>query len=120
MGKGFFLKKNKSFYFLFASIIFLWLVLSLTIVNVFEKSEETYDCGDESFNGSCSENKPYYCSNAVLLENASFCGCSKNLIVQGDSCVSDYQNNSMEIKLKYFIRGEEKEINFTVYKDMAD
>ena len=120
MGKGFFLKKNKSFYFLFASIIFLWLVLSLTIVNVFEKSEETYDCGDESFNGSCSENKPYYCSNAVLLENASFCGCSKNLIVQGDSCVSDYQNNSMEIKLKYFIRGEEKEINFTVYKGMAD
>lgn len=120
MGGRIFFKKNKSFYFFFASILFLWLVLSLTVVNVFEKGEKAYDCGDGTLNETCSENKPYYCSNNVLLEKASFCGCSSDLIVKGDSCFSNYQNNSMEIKLKYFIRGEEKEINFIVYKGMAD
>ena len=107
-------------YFFLISIILLGLILFFMFENSFEKSEENYDCGDGSFNGFCSEIKPYYCYNAVLLENASFCGCSKNLIEKEESCFSEYKNNPMEIKLKYFIRGEEKEINFTVYKDMAD
>lgn len=122
MGKGIFLKKENPYesYFLLVSIILLGFVLFSLFGNPFEESEENYDCGDGSFNGFCSEIKPYYCSNAVLLENASFCGCSENLIVKEESCFSEYKNNPMEIKLKYFIRGEEKEINFTVYKDMAD
>lgn len=122
MGKKFFLKEWNSYkpYFFLMSIILFGLILFFMFGNPFEKSEENYDCGDESFNGFCSEIKPYYCSNDVLLENASFCGCSENLIVKGESCFSVYQNSSMEIKLKYFIRGEEKEINFTVYKAMAD
>ncbi len=122
MGKGISSKKKSPYepYFFLISIALLGLVLFFMFGNPFEKSGENYDCGDGSFNGFCSETKPYYCFNDVLLENASFCGCSENLIVKGESCFSEYQNNPMEIKLKYFIRGKEKEINFTVYKDMAD
>lgn len=121
MGKGIFSKKKSPYepYFLLMLIVLLLVILFFMFGNPFEKSEN-YDCGDESFNGFCSEIKPYYCFNDVLLENASFCGCSENLIAKEESCFSEYKNNPMEIKLKYFIRGEEKEINFTVYKDMAD
>jgi len=35
-------------------------------------------------------------------------------------CVSNYQNSSKEITLKYILRGEEKEISYTVYEGLVD
>ncbi|MCK4552833.1 hypothetical protein KAT80_01385 [Candidatus Pacearchaeota archaeon] len=77
-------------------------------------------CGDNSFYDTCSLTKPYFCLDGALLEKASVCGCPEILKREGDSCISDYQNSSKEITLKYVLRGEEKEINYVVYGGLVD
>jgi len=77
--------------------------------------EKIPTCGDDSFYETCSLNKPYYCSEGVLIEKASICKCPNNLTKQGDSCLSNYQTKPKEINLKYILRGEEGEINYKVY-----
>lgn len=77
-------------------------------------------CGDETIYGKCSSSKPYFCSNGKLIENASFCGCDVNMTRNGDYCISFYQEEPKNITLKYVLRGEEKEINFIVYKKLSD
>ena len=79
-----------------------------------------FTCGDETAYGQCSINKPYFCSSGILIEKASICGCNSNLSLTGDSCVSKYQEETKKITLNYILRGEEKEINFLLYKKMAN
>ena len=121
MAKSFLKEKNNyEFYFLLTFTILFVAVLFFVLGNPFEKEKTNQNCSDGTFNGICSENKPYYCSEGIILENASFCGCSKNSIAKEEVCFSEFQNNPKEIQLKYFIRGEEKEINLIVYEDMAN
>lgn len=75
-------------------------------------------CGDGTLEGNCSLIKPYYCSEDVLIENASICGCPDHALAEGNSCISFYQNNPKEITLKYTLNGETTEINFSVYEGM--
>ncbi len=77
-------------------------------------------CGDNSFYGTCSLTKPYFCSDGALLEKASVCGCPEVLRREGDKCISDYQNSSKEITLKYILRGKEKEIDYVVYEGLVN
>ena len=72
-------------------------------------------CGDGSINGTCSERKPFFCSNDKLVEMSSLCGCPKNSNVQDEICVSKFQNQPNNLTLKYILRGEENEINYTAY-----
>lgn len=43
-------------------------------------------CDDGTLYGSCSVEKPYYCIQGVLKENASSCGCPYDFRAKGDVC----------------------------------
>lgn len=106
----------RKFIIIVFSVGFLFLLIGIFLI--FFKIET--NCGDGTAYGKCSINKPYFCSNGTLIEKASVCGCNSNLTLTGDSCTSKYQEESKEITLEYVLRGEEKEINMTIYKKMAD
>lgn len=38
----------------------------------------------------------------------------------GNTCISSYQQEPKNVSLNYILNGEEKEINFTVYKNLSD
>ncbi|GBE19848.1 MAG TPA: hypothetical protein ENG87_02555 [Candidatus Pacearchaeota archaeon] len=114
------LRKYLLFSVLIASILILVLSIYLLYVLKGEVSDLVSSCGDKTPDGACSLRKPYFCSEGVLVENAINCGCPENLTKKGNSCISKYQNNSKNITLKYLLRGEESEINFLVYEDMAN
>ena len=109
--------------FILVSFIFILFLIAVGICFFSDKgnnSEKILVCGDRTFYESCSLTNPYFCSNGILLEKASICGCSNGLKKEGDVCVSNYQNSSKEITLKYILRGEEKEISYTVYEGLVD
>ncbi len=100
-------------------ILSLLFVLFLVIIgNVFD--EKSLTCGDETLYETCSLSKPYFCSQGTLIEKASVCGCPNLLTQEGDLCSSKYQTNPKDITLNYVLRGDENEINFTVYEGMVD
>ena len=77
-------------------------------------------CGDGSVYNSCSQVKPYFCSEGKLIESASFCGCPEGFELNGESCFSKYQNNSKKIRLKYTLNGKLDFIDFEVYGNFSD
>jgi len=102
---------------LFMFILFVFLI-SFVNAGIFQKQKT---CGDETLEGECSTRQPYICSEEILVEKASVCGCSENMTLQGDSCVSEYMSgNSKEITLEYVLRGEKGEINYVVYEEMRN
>ncbi len=98
--------------------VFLFIFL-ITFVSagLFQKQKI---CGDETIEGECSVNQPYFCSERTLIEKASICGCPNKTSIDEDSCVSAYQVNPKEINLHYILRGKENNISFTVYESMAN
>ncbi len=108
-----------SLFFAFFFIGFVWLFSDLTD----ETKNIPFDnsmCGDGSLEGTCSASKPYYCSDGILVERASVCGCLSGLTQNKDSCISKFQTNPRIISLKYILRGEEYNFNYTVYDGMVD
>jgi len=98
-------------------LILILLIITFISAGLFKKEKV---CGDGTFYDNCSANKPYFCSEGFLVEKASVCGCPNISTKSEDSCISEYQNNSKEITLKYVLRGEENEISLVVYKGMVD
>ncbi len=105
------------------SFIFI-LILIVGGIYFFYENRNNFEkilvCGDGTFYDSCSLTKPYFCSNGILLEKVSVCGCSDILRKEEDKCVSNYQGSPKEITLKYILRGEGKKINYLVYEDLVD
>lgn len=101
-------------YFIILALVFL------IIFNFYNQKEEILTCGDDTPYGECSLIKPYFCLEGFLVEKASVCGCPDILTQKGDLCISKYQTDSKNITLKYVLRGEEKEIDFVVYKGLVD
>ncbi|MEK6830049.1 MAG: hypothetical protein AABY15_08080 [Nanoarchaeota archaeon] len=101
------------FVFLF---IFVWNYVSA----IFDNKEPIATCGDGSFYDTCNLNKPYYCSEGVLVENAAVCGCPDGMTKSGDNCISKYQTGVEEVNLKYILRGEQKSLSFFVYKGLSN
>ena len=105
-----------------AGILILIILVALVNLIFFKSSEEdvVYTknpiCGDRTIYDTCSLIKPYFCFEGSLVEKASVCKCPAGMIKLGDSCVSNYAINPKEISLKYFLRGEEKSIDFVVYE----
>jgi len=115
----FFEEKAHTIIFLAFSAIFIGIIFLLFYsASTSNKSEIVPTCGDGSFYGTCSLNKPFYCDNGTIFEKAGFCGCDNGLTKSGDSCKSQYQTSPKNIALKYFLRGEEHELNFTLYGGM--
>ncbi len=55
---------------------FLIILLLLAVVLVlFVKNTKATACGDGTKDGQCSARKPYFCSEKLLTENPSACGC---------------------------------------------
>ncbi len=79
-----------------------------------------YYCNDGTVYDDCSNIKPYLCTNGVLIEKASICGCSPLLDINGEECLSKYQQEPKNAAFRYVLRGEKKYINFVVYKNMSD
>ena len=79
-------------------------------------------CGDGSYEGSCSLSKPYYCNDrGQIIENASFCGCPDGRTKYGNSCLSTFHfGDQKDIDLRYIVKGEEKELRYTVYSEIND
>jgi len=102
--------KNKRIiiFFLFISLILLFLLLSIA------------KCGDGTWSGKCSQRKPYFCLRGKLVEKASVCGCPETLTQKNETCISDYHTNPKNISLKYILKGKEGEMNFVVYEGFAN
>lgn len=77
-------------------------------------------CGDGTVYDKCSLRKPYYCSDGLLFERASVCGCPEGFNQSGELCPSEYQKNPQEIEFKYILRGNEKSLKYTLYGGMID
>lgn len=113
-------KKENYIKYLVLSIIILsiltFIAFKIALLNI--NHEKIPVCGDGSFYNTCSLTKPWFCEDGLLVEKASICGCNKNLDFQknNESCISNYSTEPRDIRLKYRLGGEEKEINFTVYK----
>ncbi len=102
-------------------ILFIVLVLVLVVLYL-ALSKEKFGgipvCGDGTIYGECSSDKPYYCQEKILIENALTCGCVDFLENEGNSCVLEENMTSKNIVLKYISSKEEKEINFMAYDEI--
>ena len=111
------------YHFIFIVVI---LILSLFIINFFFGDIEYSDffgektCGDGTFYEQCSLRKPYYCSDGLLFERASICGCPEELNLSGELCLSEHQKKPIELNLKYILRGDNRELMYTAYSGMSD
>jgi len=114
--KIFTMKKSFRVLVIIIFILFMINIYSNLINNIQKESV----CGDGTLSKECSLRKPYFCESGILIEKAYDCNCPELLTRTRDSCVSKYQTNPKNVTLKYVLRGEEKEINFTVYQSMAD
>ncbi|RLG15020.1 hypothetical protein DRN69_03600 [Candidatus Pacearchaeota archaeon] len=104
-------------------IVLAFLIVALVFASFFIFFLNKYNirsCGDGTLDGSCSSIKPYFCSEGILIEKASLCGCPDIFSQSGDTCISEYQTEPKNITLKYILSGKEKEIEFTVYKGVVD
>ncbi len=77
-------------------------------------------CGDGTPYDTCSLQKPYFCSNGVLVRDAVSCGCFDGLVKDGNFCGFSNYTNESSIELKYVVGEEEGFVNFTVYYGLKD
>ncbi|MFH1311305.1 MAG: hypothetical protein ABIH65_02775 [Nanoarchaeota archaeon] len=105
-------------YFLIVIIIFILAFVVFYIGSFDIEYEKIPICGDGTFYNTCSLAKPYFCDDGILIEKASICGCNKNLEFskENESCVSEYNINSRNITLGYFLLGQQNEIIFTAFE----
>ncbi|MBI2044573.1 hypothetical protein HYT23_00790 [Candidatus Pacearchaeota archaeon] len=117
---------NVEKYFLIPVLVFLIIIVAGAIViSLFSYVDKAKvvnkipTCGDGSFYNTCSLTEPYYCTEGILAERASICGCSSDYLKQGDICLSRFHIAQKEVTLKYILNGQAKYISFPVYGEMA-
>jgi len=102
-------------------IIYLSFISILILLGIFYFLFFAYkSCNDGTLHNECSKINPYFCFKGTLTEKASICGCPNILTIDGDKCVSSYQEEPKNISLYYVLRGKKGEIDFIVYKKLAD
>jgi len=115
-------RKLFSWFFLFI-LVFLGIVLIFLSNGYFssEKNEIILTCGDGSYLGECSFNKPLFCTGeGELIERASICGCEKGYRKKGELCVNNYYSGEEVKAFEYFFRGELTSLNLTLYSGVND
>jgi hypothetical protein len=100
-------------------IIFIF-SLSAIILFLFLFLPSKGSCGDGTLNGNCSENKPYFCENEILVENPSVCGCPEILTLSQNKCIFKHFTGRKKVTLDYILRGDKGEIDLTVYEGVRD
>ncbi|NCN52029.1 hypothetical protein GW931_03380, partial [archaeon] len=108
-------------YFLFGMLILLIMIFFVLVFYMNdEKVTEVLSCGDGTFYSTCSLNKPYYCSDGILIKDAVSCGCPDALDKIDTTCTSNYYKEEINIPLNLNLRNEEKEINFKFYQKVLN
>jgi|GEM_PF-2441769 len=79
--------ENKNFVFNIVKLLVIVLILAGAYFGIKIYLSENV-CSGGVFPGTCSTDKPYYCSNGTLIEKASKCGCSNGLDVVNDTCIA--------------------------------
>jgi len=105
-----------SFFLIVVAVCIIFIVL-LSRPQVTVKSMA---CGDGSLYNSCSLNKPYYCINGTLTENATHCGCPDGMKIKGDSCFSFYQTEPKSRMFSYTLNGRSENISYELYGGLSD
>ena len=107
-------------------LILLVLLLILVVVLFFypldltkAEKESLVLCGDSTFYDSCSLDKPYYCSEGILIKKASLCGCEEGQKI-GEDCIYGLASGEKNVSLKYSLEGIENQIVFPVYSGVAN
>lgn len=117
------LVKNNLKYIIISAVLIIALIISIIVLSYFNNLDDSAKitiCGDGTLHGDCSLRKPYFCAEGKLVERASLCECPEGLSQEENLCISRYQTNPKNITLNYILRGEKKEINFTVYEGMVN
>jgi hypothetical protein len=71
------------------------------IVPDYENVQYLMYCTDGTQFSTCATEKPSYCEDGNLVDKASVCGCAATQVVQGDSCISDYEVGATEKTFDY-------------------
>jgi hypothetical protein len=119
--KKVFMKKHH-WVILILLLVFLFVIVvgDIFLDKTYMGDEREITCGDSTSYGQCSLNSPYFCENGQLIEKATECGCPEVLEQNGDSCISQYQENAHQVQLNYIQEGQEFSINFTVYENLTN
>ncbi len=112
-------------YLLGAALILVFLVIgAVWFFKGAYVSQAGFVCGDNTLYDTCSEDKPYFCEEKILIEKASVCGCpvsdSLDFIRQEDFCISVYHRYPKDVNLTYVLDGEKKETVFTVFEGIKE
>lgn len=113
--KSFFTVKKLIFIIIIIAIISFFLISNLGNKQVIAVPI----CGDNTFYNTCSLDKPYYCSNGLLIQNVSACSCPVHLSQSGSFCISPYQSGQEISSFSYVLDGKNGSINFTLYKGLT-
>jgi hypothetical protein len=108
---------------LFVLVLLILFSGGFGLVNFFDKkiSQPTENtCGDGTLYNQCSTTKPYSCSEGMIVDSASFCGCPEGFAKKNNFCISSYYTNPKRIYLKYTLRGDNYSIGFIVYEGFAN
>jgi hypothetical protein len=108
--------ENKKIFLKFL-LISLGFFLFLVIIFIFFIDKT---CGDKTSYGECSSDKPYFCLNGKLIEEASICGCPNILKENGSFCFSEYSTYPKNITLKYNLEEDTYYLDFVVYRGLID
>lgn len=102
-------------------LILIFLILSFIIsFFLFQKSDSLDFCGDSSSFDSCSEMKPYYCSFGELIPRADLCGCEENFTIDGNSCSSEYFNDSSVSSFYFLWEGNLEKFELVLYESVMN
>jgi hypothetical protein len=69
-------------------------------------------CGDGTYFGECSEDKPYFCDQGVLIQDIELCGCPEILEYKNGDCTSKYFEGEVIFDAVFF--------DFVLYKGVSD
>lgn len=110
----------KNYYFLGGIVLILLIIIGvLVFYSPSQKVSALQKCGDGTFEGYCSLNKPYFCSNEILVSNSSQCGCFDSFKFSKEKCLSSYSDGNLSL-FDYVLDGNKSEIPFLIYPGLVD
>ena len=101
--------------FIFLIMLFLFSLLKIEIL-----SQVPFMCGDGTFDGSCSLNKPYFCRESRVVSDPAMWGCSNSYELKFGECVSAYTTSLEDIKLNILVGGIKKSFLFRSYPKVLE
>jgi len=117
--------KDVSLDYKFKRINAFLVVLMVVIIAVFfvlrSNGFFSNTCGDGTFIGNCSEDKPYYCNeDHFLTKEADVCRCPGEMNYSEGVCSTDYERGEIHKSFDYYVHGEEEEVSIFLYQGVEE